>query len=253
MQWLERGAVWAAAWAAILSGCSTLPPLREASSLPRPIVMARIKCELVTAVIAVAAKQSSPNYIATMEYFNIPDFSAAIVLQEQADSSQGVVAGGHWQNTNDIDHNTFTGGSGDFRALGLSGTQQQYNSASRAIRLSDIVEPPTRKGGPYNFRDRNILVEACSDKGYTALTQAGGSGVGRPLGITERLTQVLDEIKEAPAHVTEQKMHFEFTVVVSAGGTVSFMHPISHQELGAGGRRALHEQLDIVITRNARD
>ncbi|MBY3154336.1 hypothetical protein HFO56_18525 [Rhizobium laguerreae] len=247
---LHRALFCAAAF--LVVGCAELPQQRNENELPRAQVLARIKCELVNAVIAVSAQQASPDLetLRTRKYFNMPNYTATIVLHDQSDVSEAAVIGGSRQYSDNSFHRKFAGGASEFPGLGLSGHQQQYNEATRTVPFKDIISPPVRSDETYGLVDSD-LTSACTAAGFKPTSRVGTVGVGAPLGITERLSKVLEDTKAAPSFVAAQKMHFEFTVVVGAGGTFSFVHPLRQEDFGLGGNNSFHETLDIAIAPNA--
>ncbi|UTS90338.1 hypothetical protein [Rhizobium anhuiense] len=238
------------ATATAVCGCAELPHKRGDKEFPRAKVMARIKCELADAVTSVAAKQASSNYKSTMLYFNMPKYVATIVLHDQSDAAEAAIFGGSRQSAKDPYYRKFNGGASDFPGLGFTGSQEQYNEAARTVSFKDIISEPVQVDQTYGLV-KGDLYKACRASGYTANSREGTVGVGQPLGIAERLGQILEDTKLAPSYVQYQKMHFEFTATIGAGGTISFSHALREETLGIGGNNSFHEEVDIAITENA--
>lgn len=220
----------------IVQSCA-IPPYRSASSFPREQVFARIKCELYRAVISTRISQETDNYRKTHTQFPIEKYLAVLIFGEKSSQGSGALLGGSVSNTSE--NRKFEGGSGSFSGFGVGGSNSQYNNASRIIFFKDIVadsQLPKLKGKP----DQSFY-RTCNNSKVSNLP------IGSDLGIAKKLADTLNELSTSPGFVKEEEYNFDFTVTVSAGGTISFVEPVHSISLGAGIDRAYNETLNLTI------
>lgn len=234
--------------------CAVLPPLRNKDEFPRDRVMARIECELVDAINAAAASQAGDTFAELHKLFDIPNYTASLVLHDESQNESGALIGGLRKFSDNPKYRQVTLGSGGFPGLGATATNMQYVEATRSVAFSDIKKEPAPGKNAYTDNKDGLLVKQCKANAASVSQKGVGAlGIDRPLGIAVQLAAINDELAIAPAVVSTQKLHFEFNVVLSAGGTLSFTEPLKGLDLGAGASQTWKESLDIVITLNSPD
>lgn len=221
----------------IVSGCGA-PSFRTPNSLPRAQVFARIKCELYRAVVSVNTLQEG-DYKDVAKQFPLGKYAVELTLGEKSTSESGAAIGGNIYNTGKSKGLLF--GSGAFPGVGVSSTDFQYNNGTRLLLVKDIVAD-FKKPKPSPGQQDTSFYRNCSDKRINLL------GISQNLGILQRLTTTLGELKTSPGIVSVEEYNFDFTVNVSAGGTISFVEPVKEISLGAGAAQTYNESLNLKFT-----
>jgi hypothetical protein len=236
------------------ASCAELPPLRSQDEFPRDRVMARIECELVNGINAATASQAGPTFATLHQLFDIPKYTASLVLHDESQGESGALIGGLRKFSNNPKYRQVKLGSGDIPGLGATATNMQYIEATRSVAFSDVKKEPAPGKNTYTDNNDGLLVKQCkANSASVSQTGVGSLGMDRPLGIAVKLAAINDELAVAPAVVSTQKLHFEFNVVLSAGGTLSFTEPLNGLDLGAGASQTWKESLDIVVTLSSPD
>ncbi|WP_326912879.1 hypothetical protein [Rhizobium johnstonii] len=230
-------------WTVILllgvSGCAT-PPLRDKSNFPKAEIYKRIKCELYRAVANIETLQTLA-YPKSLDNFILNNYGATLTLGEKASRSAGLTVGGGTTETDES--RAFNLGSGPFVGLGGSYENVQYDTSKRQILFADILKEKHAKPGSKEATGFLAACDAIHNPSRFKLP------IGQELGITKRLTAILEEAVSSPGAIDEEEMYFDFTVTVGAGGTVSFTEPTRSLSVGAGVSSVFNESLKITMTR----
>ncbi|MFF0923244.1 hypothetical protein ACFYE8_26510 [Rhizobium leguminosarum] len=237
--------------ASMLCGCG-IPPMRAEREFPKQEVWIRLECELYAAVLNASALQAVGSTRDTLQYFDLNDFAATLVLTEKSTRSGGASLGAGFNNLSS--DRTFSSGFGSFPGLGVSTINTQSDSGERVVFLADIITPRKMSDGrTFSEKCDQMRTEANrrnrSKTGDLPNPTPGRLPIGEPLGIGPRLNSLLVESQNTAVRINNEEMYFDFTVTIGAGGLLTAIEPTRSFTLGVGADRTFNETLKLTIAR----